>query len=106
MPLITLFFGLGIASEVIASWFVVFFLVFGNTYQGAHSVERKIVDFCRMLGGSPRQTMFRMYMPSAPAGTFASLLHAISFALIGVVLAEFVGATTGMGYPMTTVLAT
>ena len=36
------------------------------------------------------------------AWTFASLPNAISFALIGVVLAEFVGSTTGMGYLMIT----
>lgn len=106
VPLITMFFGLGMASKVVTSWFVVFFLVFFNTYQGARSVEREMVDFCRTLGGSPRQIMFRVYMPSAAAWTFASLPNAISFALIGVVLAEFVGSTTGMGYLMTTALAT
>ena len=46
-------------------------------------------------------------MPTAAAWTFAALPNAISFALIGVVLAEFVGSTTGMGYlMMITALAT
>src|SRR5690606_4193819 len=34
VPLITMFFGLGLASKVVTSWFVVFFLVFFNTYKG------------------------------------------------------------------------
>lgn len=106
VPLITMFFGLGMASKVVTSWFVVFFLVFFNTYKGARSVEREMVDFCRTLGGSPRQILLRVYLPTAAAWTFASLPNAISFALIGVVLAEFVGSTTGMGYLMTTALAT
>jgi NitT/TauT family transport system permease protein len=106
VPLITMFFGLGIASKVVTSWFVVFFLVFFNTYKGGRSVERELVDFCRTLGGSPRQILWRVRIPTAAAWTFAALPNAISFALIGVVLAEFVGSTTGMGYLMITALAT
>jgi len=106
VPLITMFFGLGIASKVVTSWFVVFFLVFFNTYKGGRSVERELLDFCRALGGSPRQILWRVRIPTAAAWTFAALPNAISFALIGVVLAEFVGSTTGMGYLMITALAT
>ncbi len=106
VPLITMFFGLGLASKVVTSWFVVFFLVFFNTYKGGRSVERELVDFCRTLGGSPRQILWRVQIPTAAAWTFAALPNAISFALIGVVLAEFVGSTTGMGYLMITALAT
>lgn len=106
VPLITMFFGLGLASKVATSWFVVFFLVFFNTYKGGRSVERELVDFCRTLGASPRQILWRVRIPTAAAWTFASLPNAISFALIGVVLAEFVGSTTGMGYLMITALAT
>lgn len=106
VPLITMFFGLGLASKVVTSWFVVFFLVFFNTYKGGRSVERELVDFCRTLGGSPRQILWRVQVPTAAAWTFAALPNAISFALIGVVLAEFVGSTTGMGYLMVTALAT
>ena len=106
VPLITMFFGLGMTSKVVTSWFVVFFLVFFNTYKGARSVETEMVDFCRTLGGSQRQILWRVYVPTAGAWTFAAVPNAISFALIGVVLAEFVGSTTGMGYLMTTALAT
>ncbi len=106
VPLITMFFGLGLASKVATSWFVVFFLVFFNTYKGGRSVERELVDFCRTLGASQHQILWRVRIPTAAAWTFASLPNAISFALIGVVLAEFVGSTTGMGYLMITALAT
>jgi len=39
VPLITMLFGLGIASKVATSWFVVFFLVFFNTYKGGLSLN-------------------------------------------------------------------
>ncbi|MCC6867454.1 MAG: ABC transporter permease [Burkholderiales bacterium] len=106
VPLITMFFGLGMASKIVTSWFVVFFLVFFNTYKGGRSVERELIQFCETLGASPRQILWRVSIPTAAAWTFAALPNAISFALIGVVLAEFVGSTTGMGYLMITALAT
>jgi NitT/TauT family transport system permease protein len=106
VPLITMLFGLGIGSKVATSWFVVFFLVFFNTYKGSVSIERELVDFCRTLGGNSRQILWRVRIPTAAAWTFASLPNAVSFALIGVVLAEFVGSATGMGYLMITSLAT
>lgn len=106
VPLITMLFGLGLASKVLTAWFMVFFLVFFNTYKGANSVEQELVNFCRTLGGRRSQILWRVRIPTAAAWTFASLPNAISFALIGVVLAEFVGSTTGVGYLLTTALAT
>lgn len=106
VPLITMLFGLGLASKVMTAWFMVFFLVFFNTYKGANSVEQELVNFCRTLGGRRSQILWRVRIPTAAAWTFAALPNAISFALIGVVLAEFVGSTTGVGYLLTTALAT
>lgn len=105
VPLITMVFGLGIASKVVTSWFVVFFLLFFNTYKGSLSVERELVDFCSTLGANSRQILWRVRIPYAAAWTFAALPNAVSFALVGVVLSEFVGSNTGMGYVMILALA-
>ena len=105
VPLITMLFGLGIASKVVTSWFVVFFLLFFNTYKGSLSVQRELIEFCQTLGGNRRQILWRVRIPYAAAWTFAALPNAVSFALVGVVLAEFVGSATGMGYIMIAALA-
>jgi len=57
VPLITMLFGLGLASKVVTAWFMVFFLVFFNTYKGANSVEQELVNFCRTLGGRRSQIL-------------------------------------------------
>ncbi|MEQ8349005.1 MAG: ABC transporter permease [Sneathiellaceae bacterium] len=98
VPLITMVFGLGVLSKVVTAWFVVFFLVFFNAFKGAVSIDREMVDFCRTLGASPRQVTRSVRIPMALAWTFASLPNAVSFALIGVVIAEFVGSNFGMGH--------
>ena len=106
VPLITMLFGLGLASKVATAWFIVFFLVFFNTFKGALSIERELMDFCRTLGANERQITRTVRIPSALAWTFASLPNAVSFSLIGVVLSEFVGSTTGMGYLIIVALST
>lgn len=106
VPLITMIFGLGLGSKIATAWFMVFFLVFFNTFKGSQSIERELVDFCRTLGASPRQITRSVRVPNALAWAFTALPNAVSFALIGVVICEFVGSTKGMGYLMITSLAT
>ncbi|MEP6610069.1 MAG: ABC transporter permease, partial [Burkholderiaceae bacterium] len=106
VPLITMIFGLGMASKVATAWFIVFFLVFFNTFKGALSIERELLDFCRTLGANERQITWTVRIPNALSWTFAALPNAVSFSLIGVVLSEFVGSTTGMGYLIIVALST
>lgn len=106
VPLITMIFGLGLASKVVTAWFIVFFLVFFNTFKGCCSIEKHIVDFCRTLGASPTQITWNVRIPHALAWTFAVLPNAVAFSLIGVVIAEFIGSTVGMGYLIITSLST
>jgi NitT/TauT family transport system permease protein len=106
VPLITMIFGLGLASKIVTAWFIVFFLIFFNAFKGGVNIEQHIINFCRTLGGSNRQIMFTVRIPNSLAWTFAALPNAVSFSLIGVVISEFVGSTTGMGYLIVTALAT
>lgn len=106
VPLITMIFGLGLASKVVTAWFIVFFLVFFNTFKGSCSIEKHIIDFCRTLGATPSQITWNVRVPHALSWTFAALPNAVAFSLIGVVLAEFVGSTVGMGYLIITSLST
>ena len=106
VPLITMIFGLGLASKIVTAWFIVFFLVFFNTFKGGLSIERELLDFCRTLGANERQLVWTVRIPNALTWTFTALPNAVSFSLIGVVISEFVGSTTGMGYVIILSLST
>jgi NitT/TauT family transport system permease protein len=97
VPLVTLVFGFGLAAKVVSAWLIVFFIVFFNTFQGARGVDRDLVHAARFLGASERQVMRTVVVPSALAWTFASLTPSVSFALIGVVIGEFIGGESGGG---------
>lgn len=96
-PIIILAFGIGDTSKVVTAWLVVVFLVFFNTFEGARSVDRDHISAARLLGASEWQITATVIIPSTMAWVFASLTPAISFALIGVIVGEFIGAEHGIG---------
>ncbi len=96
-PIIVLAFGIGDTSKVVTSWIVVVFLVFFNTFEGARSIDEGFVSAARLLGASEWQITRTVVIPSTMAWVFASLTPAISFALIGVIVGEFIGAERGIG---------
>ncbi|RZL96305.1 MAG: ABC transporter permease [Variovorax sp.] len=106
VPLITMIFGLGLVSKVVTAWFIVFFLVFFNTFKGGQSIEPHVINFCRTLGASRTHLLWSVRVPFVMGWMFAALPNAVAFSLIGVVISEFVGSDTGMGYLIITSLST
>src|SRR6202046_2242061 len=96
-PIIVLAFGIGDTSKIVTSWIVVVFLVFYNTFEGARSIDEGFINAARLLGASEWQVTRTVVIPSTMAWVFASLSPAISFALIGVIVGEFIGAERGIG---------
>jgi NitT/TauT family transport system permease protein len=76
---------------------VVFFVVFFNTFEGARSVDRDQIASARLLGAGEFTVLRTVVVPSALAWVFASLTPAVSFALVGVIVGEFIGAERGLG---------
>ena len=97
VPLIILMFGLGDMSKIVTAWIVVFFVVFFNTFEGTRSVDRDQIAAARLLGANEMTVLRTVVIPSALAWVFASLTPAVSFALIGVIVGEFIGAERGLG---------
>lgn len=97
VPLIILMFGLGDMSKIVTACIVVFFVVFFNTFEGTRAVDRDQIAAARLLGASELTVLRTVVIPSALAWVFASLTPAVSFALIGVIVGEFIGAERGLG---------
>lgn len=100
-PLLLLWFGLGVTSQVALSLFTVFFVIFWNTYLGIRTVEPELLRVVRVMGGSRLDVGRMVVMPTVVSWIFAALRTSVSFALSGAVVAEFVGSTRGLGYRMT-----
>jgi len=89
--------GLGIASKVALAVVMVFFVVFGNAFQGVREADRYMIANARILGASPRQITTSVVIPSAMSWILASLHVSFGFALVGAVVGEFLGAKQGLG---------
>jgi len=96
-PLIIVWFGLGLASKVVNAGLVAFFPLMVNTIVGLRSAEEDKVNLMRSLAASKTQIFWMLQLPNAMPYIFAGLEIAMIFALIGAIVAEFVGAQSGLG---------
>lgn len=99
-PVLVLILGLGIASKIVLSWSIVFFIVFYNTLGGIQSVDPDLVKVARIMGSRRYQIFKNVILPSVFSWVFAALRVSVAFALVGAVVGEFVGSTQGLGYQM------
>ncbi|HET6607436.1 MAG TPA: ABC transporter permease [Rhodopila sp.] len=96
-PLIIVWFGLGMTSKVVNAALVCFFPLMINTIAGLRSADEDRVALMRSLAASPLQIFAMLRVPNALPYIFAGLEIGMIFALIGAIVAEFVGATAGLG---------
>jgi len=96
-PLIIVWFGLGLTSKVLNAALVAFFPLMVNTIVGLRSAEEDRINLMRSLAATPLQIFWMLQLPNALPYIFAGLEIAMIFALIGAIVAEFVGAQAGLG---------
>jgi len=96
-PLIVVWFGLGLTSKVINAALVAFFPLLVNTMVGLKSADEDRVSLMRSLAASDHQIFWMLRLPNALPFVMAGLDVAMIFALIGAIVAEFVGAQRGIG---------
>lgn len=89
--------GLGAPSKIALAVVMVFFVVFGNAFQGVREADKNLIANARILGASNWQVTRTVILPSALSWILASLHVSFGFALIGAIVGEFLGAREGMG---------
>jgi NitT/TauT family transport system permease protein len=98
VPLFILWFGFSLMSKVVSAIVLVLFVVFFATYAGIKDVDPTLIASARVLGAKRIDVVRHVLFPSALTWIFASLRSAVGFALIGAVVAEYFGASAGVGY--------
>ena len=99
-PLIVIWFGLGLTSKVINAALIAFFPLMVNTIVGLRSADEDRLNLMRSLDASEAQIFWMLRLPGALPFIMAGLEVAMILALIGAIVAEFVGATKGLGVLM------
>jgi NitT/TauT family transport system permease protein len=104
-PLLLLYLGYGVQTNVSVAAIVAFFPIVVNTVTGLESVEPELLQLSRLLDASPLRLFWKVRLPWALPHVFSALKVAVSLAVIGAVVGEFVGSDRGLGYVIVTASA-
>jgi ABC-type nitrate/sulfonate/bicarbonate transport system permease component len=98
LPLMILWFGIGIWSKIVIVFAGAVFPLLINTYAGVKNVNRVLVNVVRSFGANEWQLMKVVVLPNSLPYIIAGLRLAIGRAILGVVVGEFFGSSQGLGY--------
>src|SRR5690606_5870590 len=101
VPLFIVWFGVGDGFKVILIAFSAWGPMYAYTYTGVRNVDRKVVEAARGFGLSGVALAREVILPSAPPNILMALRISMSISLAGLIAAEGVGATAGIGYLVT-----
>ena len=96
-PLIVVWFGFGIMPKALVVALICFFPIVVSTTDGLLRADRELVDLARSFGASRLQVLRTILVPSAVPSFFAGLQISATYAVLGAVIAEWVGASSGLG---------
>jgi len=97
-PLLTLWIGFGMLPKIAVVFLVCFFPIIVATATGLSAVPAPLMELIRSLSASTMQTFIKIRFPTAMPYIFVGLKVAITLAVIGAVIGEFVGSEDGLGY--------
>ena len=98
LPLLMLWFGIGIWSKIVVVFAGAVFPLLINTYAGVKNVDRVLVNVVKSFGANEWQLMRVVVVPNSLPYIIAGLRLAIGRAILGVVVGEFFGSSRGLGY--------
>ncbi len=100
-PLLVIWFGFGLTPKVIVVALVGFFPIVVNTVDGLLGADPEVVDLVKSMGASPARVLRYVRIPAAVPAFFAGLKIAAAYSVVGAVIGEWVGASTGLGVLIT-----
>lgn len=96
-PLLVLWFGFGIVPKALVVALVTFFPITVGWVDGFAATERAASNLLRSMGATRWQVFRLARVPGALPSFFSGLRIAITYAVVGAIFAEYVGAKRGLG---------
>jgi NitT/TauT family transport system permease protein len=97
-PLFIIWLGVGPQSRIAFAVFIAFFPIVIATTAGLTSVDKSMLRLCRSLTATEWQVFTSVRFPAAIPHIFSGMKIAITLAIIGVIIGEFITAQAGLGY--------
>ena len=102
-PLLVLWMGFGMAPKITLVVLTTFFPIAVSLLDGYESVDNDSIRLLRSMGAGQAKIYWYIKFPSAVSSFFAGLKVSASYAVVGAVVAEWLGGFEGLGVYMTRV---
>ncbi|MGQ0573387.1 MAG: ABC transporter permease [Pseudonocardia sp.] len=96
-PLLIIWFGFGLLPKVLVVTLVTFFPIAVGLIEGFAATDPAATRLLRSMGASRWQQFRYVRLPGAMPRFFTALRIGITYAVVGAIFAEYVGAATGLG---------
>lgn len=100
VPLLIIWFGIGLWSKVAIVFLGAFFPLVLNAYAGVRTMDEQLLRAAHSFGANDWEIFRTIALPSSVPFVLAGLRVGLGHALIGIVIGELVAATAGIGYEM------
>ena len=97
-PLFIVWFGIGETPKIALIAFATIFPIYLNLYQGIRGVDVRLLDAARSFGLSQAELIRHVILPGALPSFLTGLRYSLSIAVILLVIAEQINASSGLGY--------
>jgi NitT/TauT family transport system permease protein len=96
-PLILIWLGTGLESKLAIAWLVAFFPIVVDTATGLRNTPTELIDLATSVRANAFQTFCKIRFPAALPFIISGSKVAITLAVIGAVIGEFIGSNEGLG---------
>jgi NitT/TauT family transport system permease protein len=97
VPVLILWFGLGIESRIAVVFLFAVFVIIINTMTGVKQVDGVLVEMARSFGAREREVFFKIMLPAALPAIMAGVRLGMGRAVKGMVTGEMLLTLTGIG---------
>lgn len=97
-PLLIVWLGANMRTIIVAGMSVAIFGSIMNLYAGFQEVDPDMLKLVRTLGGGKGACLAKVVLPASVPYLISTFKVNIGLCLVGVVIGEFIGARSGLGY--------
>jgi len=97
-PIVLVWLGTGLESKLAIVWLVAFFPIIIDTAAGLRATPRELIELALSLKANHWQIFTKVQFPAALPFVLTGAKVAITLAVIGAVIGEFMGSSRGLGY--------
>ena len=97
-PLLVLWFGYGLKTNILIAFLVSFFPIVINTTVGLAEIDDDLLDLVKYLNGTKLQIFLKLRIPNSLPYIFTGLKISSTMCVVGAIVGEFVASDKGLGY--------